>query len=690
MNLSKHSLLIILGVIIILVVAIVMSMHSTHLYVKTKQNMLQEMKYDSNYLGSALQKNLSTLISSYSVNEYEQLILNSIQHRNNFAIIVEDFNMGKIIGKQAYMSGAIRDDDWSIIAYEHDKHKQQLESSFYVNKFDVIAPAGNKVGNIAIYLSNHSLNEELNLIIRDSIYNFLFLSGVLILLLFTIIRFFILKPLTNIITSISHSDETGLPIDTIPDDGSYEIVTLAGLMNRMVNSIRTSNKQLKQQHQELLEQRKTLHYQANYDSLTGLANRYLFEDRLEQSLVKCKRNGSTMALLFIDIDHFKEINDSYGHKVGDKVLTIVAKRLHETIRNNDTLARFGGDEFTIVLDDLVQGEDASILANKILLVIGEPIHLKNNIFYIGSSIGISLYPNENDLSEDLLKNADAAMYKAKSKGRNNFQYYNAEMTRLALDRVLMEANLREAIVNEEFIVYYQPQINGKNDKLIGAEALVRWQSPSMGLVSPAKFIPLAESTGLIVELDRLVMKSAMTQFSQWYQQGFNPGILSMNLAVKQLQQKDFVNVLANLIKQTACKINWIELEVTEGQIMTNPKEAIIILQKIADLGVELAIDDFGTGYSSLSYLKKLPISKLKIDQSFVRGLPEDAEDTSIAKAVILLAQSLNLKIIAEGVETIEQKEFLVNNGCANIQGYFYSKPLPADEMKDYLKKNQLQ
>ena len=259
------------------------------------------------------------------------------------------------------------------------------------------------------------------------------------------------------------------------------------------------------------------------------------------------------------------------------------------------------------------------------------------------------------------------------------------MTELAFERVAMETSLRAGLENEEFVVYYQPQVNGATDTLIGMEALVRWQHPTMGLVSPAKFIPLAESTGLIVELDRYVMKTAMTQIVRWHKEGLNPGVLAMNLAVKQLKQADFISMFKELIEETSCKSEWLELEVTESQIMTNPDEAIQILQKISDLGVELAVDDFGTGYSSLAYLKKLPIDKLKIDQIFVRDLPDDKEDAAIAKAVIALANSLHLKVIAEGVETKEQRDFLVKNGCHKIQGYFYSKPVPTDEIESILR-----
>ena len=436
----------------------------------------------------------------------------------------------------------------------------------------------------------------------------------------------------------------------------------------------------------LLQQKEQLAHQAHHDALTGLPNRVLFNDRLEKSIEKSKRNNTKIALLFIDLDHFKEINDSLGHNIGDEVLKIATQRLNNIIRKEDTLARLGGDEFTIILEDIKQGQNASLLAQKIITSIGEALVIENNSLYVSCSVGISLYPDDGNTTQNLLKYAESAMYKAKDEGRNNFQFYSTEMTELAFERVVMEASLRESLKNEDFLVYYQPQIDAKKHKIIGMEALVRWKHPTIGLVSPAKFIPLAETTGLIIELDQFVMKTAMKQVSQWYNNGLAPGVLALNLAVKQLQHKNFISILSRLLAETQCKPQWVELEVTEGQIMTNPEEAIKTLRQMNEMGIDIAVDDFGTGYSSLSYLKKLPINKLKIDQSFVRDLPTDEEDAAIAKSVIALAHSLNLNIIAEGVESKEQEEFLVTNGCNNIQGYLYSKPMPAADMEEYLKK----
>jgi len=425
----------------------------------------------------------------------------------------------------------------------------------------------------------------------------------------------------------------------------------------------------------LKEQKETMSHLAHHDILTELPNRTLFNDRLIHALQKAQRQKSKLAVLFLDLDHFKEINDSLGHNIGDEVLKDIAQRFTSVIRKNDTLARLGGDEFTVIMQDLNHGEDASVLAQKLLKTLSSPIYKDDKVLYLSCSIGISLYPNDGSTVHDLVKYADAAMYRAKEEGRNNFQFYSSEMTMLAFEKVVMEASIRKGLTNKEFEVYYQPQVNGKNNTLIGMEALVRWRHPEMGFVYPSKFIPLAEATGLIVKLDRFVMKEAMQELKRWYDLGLNPGVLALNLSIQQIRQKDFIDFLTELFEDIQCKPEWIELEVTESQIMTNTQEAIDVLTQLNNLGVAIAIDDFGTGYSSLSYLKRLPIDKLKIDQSFIRDLPDDEEDAAITQAVIALARSLKLDIIAEGVETKEQKEFVVSNGCENIQGFYYCKPV---------------
>ncbi|QSZ41301.1 EAL domain-containing protein [Sulfurimonas aquatica] len=433
-----------------------------------------------------------------------------------------------------------------------------------------------------------------------------------------------------------------------------------------------------------------LNHQAHHDVLTKLPNRILFSDRLDHAIEKAQRNEDIFALLFLDLDRFKHINDSLGHDIGDYVLQITAERIKKVIREGDTLSRLGGDEFTIILESISKATDASLIAKKILKVIRKPIHIFNHELYLSSSIGISLYPEDNRVARNLLKFADSAMYKAKDEGRDNFQFYSSDMTDKALELILMEANLRQALEKNEFIIYFQPITNAKTNRLVGLESLIRWMHPEKGLIPPDKFIPLAEETGLIIPIDQWVMKQAMLQVVDWYKEGLNPGLLSLNMSSLQLKGDEFIPFIEDLLKSTNCNPEWIQIEITESQIMKKPEEAISILNQVSALGITLAIDDFGTGFSSLSQLKRLPIDKLKIDRSFVKELPNDEEDVAISKAIIALAKTLDLHLIAEGAETIEQVNFLMNHGCDYIQGYYFSKPLPQKEMREYIIKHSQQ
>jgi diguanylate cyclase (GGDEF)-like protein/PAS domain S-box-containing protein len=441
--------------------------------------------------------------------------------------------------------------------------------------------------------------------------------------------------------------------------------------------------------ERLKEESKKLAHLAHHDTLTNLPNRTLFRDRLSQTILSSQRHNSQFALLFIDLDQFKKINDSLGHHIGDLILIEASKRLRESIRDEDTLARLGGDEFTIILKDIQNVNDVSHIASKIVENMKKEITVEDRTLFISSSIGISLYPQDTTDDHDLIKFADTAMYKAKEEGRDNFQYYSKDLTKHAFENVIMETSLRIAIKEKQFVVYYQPQIDPVEKSIVGMEALVRWMHPQIGLISPIKFIPLAEENGLILDIDNLVMKDAMREFVRWYKAGLNPGKLALNLAMKQLAKKSYIEDLLQTMKEMNFKPQWLALEVTEGQIMNNPHSSIEKLNAISQLGIELAIDDFGTGYSSLSYLKKLPLDKLKIDQSFVRDITTDEDDASITKAIIALGKNLNMKLIAEGVETEEQRDFLVENGCDYIQGYLYAKPMPANEIEEMLKANEI-
>jgi diguanylate cyclase (GGDEF)-like protein/PAS domain S-box-containing protein len=434
------------------------------------------------------------------------------------------------------------------------------------------------------------------------------------------------------------------------------------------------------------EQAKLLEYQAYHDSLTALPNRALFQDRLNQNIATAKRNKQMFALLFIDLDQFKKINDSLGHHIGDEVLIEVAKRFKKILREEDTLSRLGGDEFTIILKNIKQKKDAATVAQKLINTLKKPIIAKHHTLHISTSIGISIYPDNATTAEDMLKFSDTAMYKAKDEGRNNFQFYSAEMTKEAFNKVVMENSLRVAIKEKQFEVYFQPQYNAHEESIIGMEALVRWIHPHVGMISPLEFIPLAEENGLIIDIDKIVMQQAMEEFSSWYKQGLKPGKLALNLSMKQLNENNFITDLLDTMKENDFDITWLELEVTEGQVMQNPEQSIRKLRRLSSMGISIAIDDFGTGYSSLSYLKKLPLSKLKIDRSFIKDIPHDEDDIAITKAIIAVAKSLNLNIIAEGVETQKQKEFMLEQECLYIQGYYYSQPLNKKKMKKLLQK----
>lgn len=467
-------------------------------------------------------------------------------------------------------------------------------------------------------------------------------------------------------------DEDGKTIGTVGT--GRDITKLKNTQLNLENSLEILDKQQKQ-----------LEYQANHDPLTDLPNRILFMDRLEQSIKLAQRYNHKVAVLSMDLDHFKEINDSLGHDIGDKVIVEVAKRMKDKMQSSDTLSRLGGDEFSVILNNIKNISDISDIIINGMEIFKEPFIIGNDTLYIGMSVGISLYPDDGEDAHILLKNSDAAMFKAKENGRKTYCFYDEAMTEKAFERVFLKTQLREALEEDELIVYFQPQIDSKTAELLGMEALVRWNHPKMGLIQPDKFIPLAEITGMIVQLDRIVMKKALKQFKKWMNEGLNPGKLAINLAIKQIEENDFIEFITDLLDTQAYPYENIEFEVTEGQIMNNPEKSIEVLKQISNFGISIAIDDFGTGYSSLAYLKRLPINKLKIDRSFIKDLPDDAEDSAISKTVISLCENLNLNVLAEGVETLEQKEFLLQNGCSAIQGYLYSRPLSAEDMTQYLR-----
>ncbi|MFQ5863168.1 MAG: EAL domain-containing protein [Candidatus Brocadiales bacterium] len=429
----------------------------------------------------------------------------------------------------------------------------------------------------------------------------------------------------------------------------------------------------REQAQEAIQQ------MAYYDTLTALPNRLLFNDRLTLALAHAHRNKEMLAVLYLDLDRFKVINDTLGHTVGDKLLQGVAERLVSCVRGGDTVARLGGDEFTLLLPGITKTENATNIARKILDVIKQPLRVDGRELRITTSIGIALYPDDGKDAGTLLRNADAAMYHAKEQGRDNFQPYTPALHAKVLWQLELEASLRRALEHEEFVVHYQPQVNINTGQIVGMEALVRWQHPDHGLVFPAEFISLMEDTGLIVPVGEWVLRTACAQNKAWQEAGLSPVRMAVNFSARQFRQQNAMEIITKATKETGLDPHYLELEITESVLMKGAHTTVVMLSELNQRGIHISIDDFGTGYSSLSYLKRFRIDKLKIDQSFARDIAIHPDTDAIVTAIIAMAHSLQLKVIAEGVETVEQLEFLRSLKCDEIQGRLFSQPLPAEK-----------
>ncbi|HTN42405.1 MAG TPA: EAL domain-containing protein [Nitrospiria bacterium] len=424
-------------------------------------------------------------------------------------------------------------------------------------------------------------------------------------------------------------------------------------------------------------------YLAYHDGLTDLPNRRLFEDRLGQELSRLRWRKRVMAVLFLDIDRFKQFNDHLGHHVGDALLVAFSERLKLCLRPGDTVARLGGDEFAILLTDLAREGDVSLIIQKILDSLIKPINVEGSDLSVTTSIGVSLSPKDGEDTSTLLKTADMAMYRAKEEGGNSFQYYDPVFQKQRSEWLSLESALRLALERQEFLLHYQPQVDLDSGRVVGVEALVRWRHPEKGLISPGKFIPLAEETGLIIPIGEWVLRTACAQAVVWRSGGFKDLRISVNLSPRQFRQKNLIETVGRVLKETGIEPRCVELELTES-IMQNAETSVKALRRLKAMGLEISIDDFGMGYSSLSYLKRFPINTLKIDQAFIHHLTDDPDDPLIVTAIITLAHNLRLKAIAEGVETADQLKLLRLLRCDLIQGYYFSQPLPADEMSGLL------
>ncbi|MDX1485232.1 MAG: EAL domain-containing protein [Alphaproteobacteria bacterium] len=419
----------------------------------------------------------------------------------------------------------------------------------------------------------------------------------------------------------------------------------------------------------------------HYDSLTQLPNRELLLDRLTQAIAQATRQQALVGLLLLDLDRFKMVNDTLGHEFGDKLLQDVAGRIRSCIRDSDTLARLGGDEFIVVLNGISGAQDAAKVAKKIIDELSKPIVIDGHEVFVTTSIGISLFPSDGMDKNALITNADVAMYRAKEEGRNHFQFYTYGMNATTVEQLTLENDLRRAIERDELLLHYQPQVDLADGRIIGVEALVRWQHPELGLIPPARFIPIAEETGLIVPIGQWVLKTACAQARQWIDAGMPPLVVSVNMSSRQFHQEDMLETVTTALEESGLDAEHLALEITESSLMQKPEDAVVTLCLLHNMGVGIAIDDFGTGYSSLGHLKRFPLHALKIDRAFVSDVTENPEDAAIVGAILAMAHSLKLRVIAEGVETRNQLDFLKQAGCDAIQGFLISKPVTAEEIE---------
>ena len=439
---------------------------------------------------------------------------------------------------------------------------------------------------------------------------------------------------------------------------------------------------------ERISYEQQLEFHANHDALTGLANRNLLNDRITQALAQARVDNLLAGVLLLDLDRFKLVNDGFGHSPANELLKSVAQRLTQSVRDTDTVARLGGDEFVVVISRLQSADDLSLIASKILRALSQPFIMEGKEIFVTASIGAALYPRDGDHGEILLRNADVAMYRVKEHGRNNYRFYTPEMTHMAIDRLDMEGNLRRALERDELLVYYQPLVDIQSGHIVGAEALVRWQHPRIGMIQPGEFIPLAEDTGLIIPLGQIVLRQVCADIKTWQANGLPSIKISLNLSAREFRQEDLTASIRKVLDETQVDGHQLTFELTESMVMHDVENTLETLLELKQLGAKVSLDDFGTGYSSLSYLKRFPIDTLKIDRSFVRDIHLDGDDAAIAHAVIAMAHKLGINVIAEGVECRAQLELLREFACNQLQGYYFSRPIPFDEFTLMLRQNR--
>ncbi len=593
------------------------------------------------------------------------------------------------------------------------QNKSVMFSGNYVELFSGITYQGEKIG--MVYLRSDMRS------IRDRLVWFIGIVAA-VLLVSLLVAYSLSAQMQHIITApLFRLSATARRISTeknyslrVSGEGSDELGSLIIDFNTMLDEIRARDEKLRT-HQEELEARvaqrthqleranlelasskeqaesvaKRMQFHAHHDALTGLPNRVLLNDRIKTELTHARREQSILALLFLDLDRFKIINDSLGHATGDQLLRIISRRIKDSVREGDTVARLGGDEFMVLLPRITSASDAGRISNKIIDTLSEPVSCNGHDLHITTSVGISIYPFDGTDSETLVRNADISMYRAKELGRNKAVYYTSELNAGSRKQLALETNLRKALERGELKLFYQPKVDIIRNTIVGVEALLRWQRPGMGYISPKDFIPIAEESGLIAPIGEWVLNTAFHQLKQWHETGFPELSMSVNLSSVQLARTGFESVLERALTESGINPALAELEVTENVAMKNIEAAAATLEKLKTMGVTIAMDDFGTGYSSLSYLRRLPIDTVKIDQSFVCEIPDNMEDVLIAQAIIAMAESLNMALVVEGIETVRQLNFFRQQGCRIAQGFLFSKPVEADAILEMLRAQAL-
>lgn len=814
MNLSRLSFYNILGFIVAVSVMSVMLLQSIETYRFNKVRIIEDLKLTSSLSMATIKHNLAHLIDSYAINEYEKLVANQMQRKDFKAIVVKDFNMGEILGSGVYVTGSIRNENWQVIEFDGQSvfHREALQNCFSSETSPIINDSGSKVGLITICTTDKFVKAQLeNLMIKNMIVT-LSIAVLLMGLLFWAIRYYLFAPITRIVRSLNENDPDGIPKSSVPVDGSKEIVKLSEVMNKMIQAIRRSRKELEQKHKELMDEKerfelavegaldglwdwnlqtdevvhsaqfetmlgyevgelpdsiecwkdllhpddyaqamevvgqyldkkgegvyentfrmktksgewrwisgrgkalfseddvplrfvgfntdvtdRVLHQQAldhsaKHDSLTVLPNRFLFNELIQKALSHATRSKTWLALLYFDLDGFKEINDTHGHEAGDLVLVQVAKRIKRLIRQEDISARLGGDEFAVAVTNLPKKEDVVPFLERLLNDLKEPVYYKNNRIHelkVTASIGVTFYPQEMDLGSDaLLRQADQAMYEAKSSGKNKYHLFNIDEDLAVKELLKQVAEFEKALDEGQLMLYFQPRVNMENSHVYGVEALLRWNHPGKGFLFPDSFLPaIRQEKEVMLRLGRWVVEAAFEELSKLLDAGYDL-IVSINISSHELKDEGFKDFLVGLLERyPEIMPKHIELEILESNALEDIEQARKMIVATQALGIKISLDDFGTGYSTLSYLKDLPIDIIKIDKGFVMDMLYDRASFSIIEAALGLANAFRCEVVAEGVETVEHGEFLLNLGCKFAQGYIVARPMPADLIIEWI------